>query len=352
MAAPVIERGFAARLIGWQRRHGRHDLPWQASRDPYRIWLSEVMLQQTQVASVIPYYQRFIERFPDVEALARAEEGEVLRLWAGLGYYSRARNLHRAAGMVMREHGGRFPDTREGLERLPGLGRSSAAAIAAFAFGRREAILDGNVKRLLSRHFALRGAPEQPRIAAKLWRLADALLPKRGIERYTQALMDLGATVCTRSKPACEACPLRASCRALALGRVSSFPSPRQRKPRPERATTMLLLLHSREVLLEKRAPTGIWGGLWSLPEMPADADMKAHCARQLGCAIEASEELARLRHAFTHFTLEITALKCQVKRLLPGARERGLLWVELGEAVTAAVPAPVKRLLTMIAEA
>ena len=199
----------------WQARHGRHDLPWQGTRDAYRIWLAEIMLQQTQVPTVIGYYERFLTRFPDVLSLARADLDEVLRLWAGLGYYPRARNLHRAAGMVASDHGGSFPRSREALEQLPGIGRSTAAAIAAFAFGRREAILDGNVKRVLSRHFAISGFPGEAQVSAKLWRRAEALLPARGIERYTQALMDLGATVCTARRPRCLVCPMTAICRAF-----------------------------------------------------------------------------------------------------------------------------------------
>jgi len=345
-----ISRGFAARLMRWQSRHGRHDLPWQGTRDAYRVWLSEIMLQQTQVATVIGYYERFLARFPDVLSLARAEQDEVLRVWAGLGYYSRARNLHRAAGMVVSDLGGSLPRSREALERLPGIGRSTAAAIAAFAFGRKEAILDGNVKRVLSRHFAIRGDPGDAQVSSKLWRLAETLLPARGIERYTQALMDLGAMVCTRSDPACAICPLRVTCRARALGRPTAFPSPRPRKPPPVRATAMLVLERAGEVLLEKRPPAGIWGGLWSLPEMPFDGDASAYCAAQLGCEIAGIKELARLRHAFTHFTLDIHAYRCEVIRVVPQAREARLLWLGIDEAVSAAVPAPVKRLLLRVA--
>ena len=333
----------------WQSRHGRHDLPWQGTRDAYRIWVSEIMLQQTQVATVIGYYERFLERFPDIRGLARAELDEVLRVWAGLGYYSRARNLHRAAGMVVFDHGGTFPPSREALQQLPGIGRSTAAAIAAFAFGRREAILDGNVKRVLSRHFAIRGFPGDTQVSSKLWRLAEGLLPARGIERYTQALMDLGATVCTRSDPVCAACPLRGSCRALASGRPTAFPSPRPRKPLPLRTTAMLVLERAGEVLLEKRPPTGIWGGLWSLPEIPIGSDARTYCATQFGCEIAGIEELARLRHGFTHFTLDIQAYRCEVIRVVPQARETCPIWIEVEEAMTAAVPTPVKRLLAKL---
>jgi A/G-specific adenine glycosylase len=221
---------FSRTLVSWQRRAGRHDLPWQGTRDPYRVWLSEIMLQQTQVAAVIPYYERFVARYPDVRSLARASQEDVLRLWSGLGYYARARNLHRAARVVAREHGGRFPDTIDALVQLPGIGRSTAGAIAAFAFGRRAAILDGNVKRLLARCFGVDGYPGDTPVAARLWALAESLLPRRAIETYTQALMDVGATLCTRTRPRCPHCPLRVQCVALREARVASLPAPRPRK--------------------------------------------------------------------------------------------------------------------------
>ncbi len=251
---------FAKRLIAWHRRHGRHDLPWQRTRDPYRIWLSEIMLQQTQVDTVIPYYRRFLARFPDAGSLARASLEDVLRLWAGLGYYSRARNLHRTARAIRDEHGGTFPEQRIALQSLPGIGRSTAAAIAAFAFGAREAILDGNVKRVLARHFAVSGLPGNTALENTLWTLAASLVPERAVETYTQALMDLGATVCTRSLPGCEHCPLAWSCVAFARGRVAAYPTPRPRRTTPVRSVAMLLLLREGKILLEKRPPSGIWG--------------------------------------------------------------------------------------------
>src|SRR5205823_4188557 len=251
---------LAGRLIRWQARHGRHDLPWQQTRDPYRIWLSEVMLQQTQVATVIPYYERFLARFPDVKSLAGAHLDDVLALWSGLGYYSRARNLRAAARILVESWGGRFPRTREALASLPGVGRSTAAAIAVFAFGEREAILDGNVKRVLARHFAVRGFPGERRVVNRLWKLAESQVPEKDVERYTQALMDLGAGVCTRTRPACASCPLRASCEARSEGKAEAYPRPRPRNPVPLRKTAMLLLLRGGEVLLEKRPPAGLWG--------------------------------------------------------------------------------------------
>ena len=314
-------KNFSKALVAWQRRHGRHDLPWQRVRDPYRVWLSEVMLQQTQVGTVVPYYERFLARFPDVASLAQASLEDVLRLWAGLGYYTRARNLHRTARAVLDEHGGAFPDQRVALESLPGLGRSTAAAIAVFAFGAREAILDGNVKRVLARHFAVDGPPGNRSADNRLWSLAESLLPNRAVQTYTQALMDLGATVCTRASPGCERCPLASSCEALARGRVAAYPTPRPRRATPVRSVAMLLLLRDGEVLLHARPPSGIWGGLWSFPEMPVDGDVRAYCAAQLGCDVGTPTALEPLRHGFTHFTLDIRPYRCDVRRLVSACR-------------------------------
>lgn len=331
-------RDFSRKLVAWQRRHGRHGLPWQGTRDPYRIWLAEVMLQQTQVEAATPYYLRFLERFPDVAALAAAPVGEVLRLWSGLGYYARARNLHAAAQVVAGGLKGRFPDTAEALERLPGIGRSTAAAVAAFAFGRRAAILDGNVKRVLARHFGVEGKDEQ-------WALAEKLLPARGIEAYTQGLMDLGATLCRRSNPECGRCPVAESCVALREDRVAELPSPRKRKPVPTRSATWLVLLHQGQVLLERRPPSGIWGGLWAFPE-PGPGALKRHCRVVLGCDIAPPRELEVVEHGFTHFRLIAQPLWCSVKKAIPRAESGGRMWLEVEGAARAAVPAPVRKLL------
>ena len=321
---------LARKVVRWQARHGRHDLPWQRTRDPYRIWLSEVMLQQTQVATVIPYYRRFLARFPNVKALAQATLEDVLRLWSGLGYYSRARNLHAAARAIVASHRGRFPRTREAIEALPGLGRSTAAAIAVFAFGEREAILDGNVKRVLARHFAVRGFPGDKPVEKRLWAIAEAELPARNVEAYTQGLMDLGAGVCTRKRPACASCPLSKTCESYARGRPEAFPQPRPRKQRPVKKTSMLLLMREGEVLLEKRPPTGIWGGLWCLPE---------------GEEVT-GKRLPVLRHEFTHFTLDVTPVLSVVKSAPAHVAEPGQIWLPVEDAIGAAVPAPVRKLL------
>ena len=339
-------KDFSRRLIAWQKVHGRHDLPWQRSRDPYRVWLSEVMLQQTQVGTVVPYFERFLERFPDLESLARSPLDEVLRLWAGLGYYSRARNLHRTAKKLLEEQRGTFPRRRTALEDLPGLGRSTAAAIAVFAFGAREAILDGNVKRVLARHFAVDGAPGNGAFEARLWSLAESVLPARGIRTYTQALMDLGTAVCTRTSPGCERCPIAASCAARSRGVVTAFPQPRRRKSVPMRSIAMLLLLRGGEILLQARPPSGIWGGLWSLPEMPIDADLREYCVDQFGCEVGATTALEPLRHGFTHFTLDIRPYRCEVRRLAPRAEEPRCTWYELARAEEVGVPVPVRKLL------
>jgi A/G-specific adenine glycosylase len=337
---------FSARLLVWHRRHGRHELPWQGARDAYRIWVAEIMLQQTQVAAVIPYYQRFLERFPDVATLAGAPQDEVLRLWSGLGYYSRARNLQRAAQLIAERHGGVFPRALEDIEALPGIGRSTAAAIAAFAYGTRAAILDGNVKRVLARHFAVAGFPGDKRVEHRLWQLAEEQLPPRAIGRYTQALMDLGATLCTRAKPRCTDCPLAQSCQALALDRVRDFPAPRPAKTLPTRAIHMLLLVRSGELLLEKRPPSGIWGGLWSLPEIEDAARAHAHCSAHYGCSIATPQPLAPLAHGFTHFKLQIQPLLCEVGKIVPTARAPGQIWLSFDEAHDAAIPVPVRRLI------
>ncbi|MDR1463254.1 MAG: A/G-specific adenine glycosylase [Azoarcus sp.] len=345
---------FSARLIDWQRAHGRHGLPWQGSRDPYRIWLSEIMLQQTQVAAVIPYYTRFLARFPNVAALAAAPVEEVMALWSGLGYYARARNLHRAAREVVEKHDGRFPATAAALAELPGVGRSTAAAIAAFANGERAAILDGNVKRVLCRAFGITGIPGERAVEERLWALAETLLPTRGedIGIYIQAQMDLGATVCTRARPACGRCPLTGECVALASGRVAELPTPRPRKTPPRRAARMAVVILGQSVLLERRPPAGIWGGLLALPEiLPADADAETWAMRTFGLAQIRARELPPLVHAFTHFTLEITPWRIELPVPPRIVAEPAWQWLTLGQISAAALPAPVREILEGIAK-
>jgi len=340
---------FAARLSAWQATHGRHDLPWQRTRDPYRIWLSEIMLQQTQVATVIPYYERFLATFPDVRGLADASEDRVLEHWSGLGYYRRAHHLHAAAKAIVATHGGKFPRDVETLATLPGVGRTTAAAIAAFAFGTRAAILDGNVKRVLARHRGIDGFPGTPAIEKEMWRVAESLLPATGVETYTQALMDLGATVCTRSAPRCDACPVARDCVARKEGRIAELPSPRPKKALPQRAVRVLVIERAGTILFEKRPAAGIWGGLWSLPEVAVDADPVAHCRTRFAARVAAGEELAPIEHAFTHFRLTILPQRMAVISWPPRAESPGRLWLTRDDALAAALPAPIRKLLRLV---
>ncbi len=342
-------RDFARNVVSWQRRHGRRGLPWQEVRDPYRIWISEVMLQQTQVATVIPYYLRFLERFPHLQALARAPEGDVLRLWSGLGYYARARNLHRAARHIVRELGEEFPRRLQEIAALPGIGRSTAGAIAVFAFGRRAAILDGNVKRVLARCFAIEGYTGEREVALRLWALAERLLPRRGVRDYTQGLMDLGATVCTRSKPNCGVCPLEHGCASRREGRTAELPTPRPRKPYPTRRASWLVLTESGRVLLERRPSSGLWGGLWAFPEL-AGSDVRGYCRREFGCEVGAPIRLAPIEHGFTHFKLRAAPVLCAVQARSPRLEAPGRRWLTLDRASAAATPAPVRALMERLA--
>lgn len=341
---------FSEKLIAWQKVHGRHDLPWQTKAnqpsDPYAIWVSEIMLQQTQVSAVIGYYQRFMARFPTIASLAAAEQEEVMQYWSGLGYYSRARNLHHAAQTIVDNHRGLFPQDFNVIQTLSGIGRSTAAAIVSFAFNQPQTILDGNVKRVLTRHFLVEGWPGKPSVEKRLWQLAESLLPDQDIVAYTQGLMDLGATLCTRSKPKCIACPLRASCAAYAQSRVKELPTPKPKKQVPSRETTMLLILQHGEVVLEKRPQTGIWGGLWSLPEMSMQEIASEYVMRHFGLEVEPHEPLEMVQHAFTHFKLTITPQPLSV--VSNGRMQLGPKYISLSidDAMSAAIPAPVRRIL------
>ena len=340
---------FADRVIRWQQSHGRRDLPWQGTRDAYRIWVSEIMLQQTQVAAVIPYYARFLQRFPDVVALASSPSPDVMAAWAGLGYYSRARNLHRCAQAVVERYEGRFPTTVDALSGLPGIGRSTAAAIAAFAFGERAAILDGNVKRVFARHFGVEGHPGATAVERRLWSIAEQELPASGIESYTQGLMDLGATLCARARPRCGDCPIEVTCVAKAHGRTAELPAPRPAKARPVRHATIVIVRDDRgALLLETRPPTGIWGGLVSLPEFDAEADdeqLKSAIAERYALKVDLNERLPELRHEFSHYSLVMHPRVAAVRHAL-GAASSAWQWLEPGALQDAALPAPVKRLL------
>ena len=347
---PAARPSFASRIVSWQEAHGRHDLPWQRTRDPYRIWLSEVMLQQTQVATVIPYYERFLARFPTVRELGAAEEDEVMALWSGLGYYARARNLVRAAREVCGKMGGDFPATFDALAALPGIGRSTAGAIAAFASGERRAILDANARRVLARHAGIEGDLSRPAILASLWAEAESRPPDARIEAYTQGLMDLGTAVCVPREPRCMACPVHEDCAARLSGRIAGIPGRKARGERRRRSIAMLVVLAAGEVLLEKRPSPGIWGGLWSLPEADVAVAPAEALARDWG--IEAAEisPLEPFEHAFTHFTLDVTPWRIRARGTRRAAEARPATWLPLADLDGAALPSPVRKLLRSLA--
>ncbi len=346
---------FAHRVVIWQQQHGRHSLPWQGA-DAYRVWLSEVMLQQTQVKTATPYYLRFVARFPTIRALASSSEEDVLTHWSGLGYYSRARNLHRAAQQIMQRHKGVFPSSFEDMVALPGVGRSTAGAISAFAFHERRAILDGNVKRVLARHYAIEGHAGDKKAEGLLWERAEELLPRHRVAIYTQGLIDLGALVCKRSRPQCPACPLQASCVAHQNQWVARLPTPRPRKALPERHATLVLLLNGSKILLERRHGGGIWGGLWCPPQidslLPGEVgNLVAHCLGHLNVVATHELSLPTFTHTFTHFRLHITpvilrAARAQKSIKSNGAQGSSVAWLDIDAALHAAIPTPVQKLL------
>lgn len=320
---------FADAIIAWQKLHGRHDLPWQNTTDPYAIWVSEIMLQQTQVAAVIGYYAKFMTRFPNIHALSSASQEEVLQHWSGLGYYSRARNLHNAAQKIVDEFNRKFPQDFDDILSLPGIGRSTAAAISTFAFNQPQPILDGNVKRVFARHFLVEGWPSAPKIEQQMWQIALRENPSENAIAYTQGLMDLGATLCTRSKPRCSECPVNTSCQAYAQNMTHKLPTPKPRKILPEKNTTMLVIMDGDEVMLEKRPPSGIWGGLWSFPETESAE----------------GQALPKLTHTFTHFKLHIQPLLIRANKRQK-TQELRTIWLNLDDAIAAAIPTPVRKIL------
>ncbi|NVJ50245.1 MAG: A/G-specific adenine glycosylase [Gammaproteobacteria bacterium] len=298
---------FQKRILDYYTAYGRKHLPWQQNKNHYRVWVSEIMLQQTQVTTVIPYYERFMQRFSSLEALASAELDEVLALWTGLGYYSRARNLHKCAQVLITEFNGQWPNSVATLETLPGIGRSTAGAIHSLATGQSAAILDGNVKRVLCRFYAIEGWPGKPAVQKQLWQLAESLTPAKKADQFNQAMMDLGATLCKRSRPDCDICPLQSHCQAYADNRVNEFPNPKPKTTKPERHAIFIIARCGHEVLLEKRPSQGIWGGLWCLPEAPLDTndrDLAAAIATPIAC--ESVCALPSFRHTFSHYHLHI----------------------------------------------
>ncbi len=334
-------------ILAWWDRHGRHDLPWQRDPTPYRVWVSEVMLQQTQVATVERYYDRFVSEFPDAVTLANASGDAVLHAWSGLGYYSRARNLHRAARRVRDEHGGEVRVTFEALAALPGIGRSTAGAILALATGQRYPILDGNVKRVLARVYRVEGSPAATPVLRRLWELAETNTPAARVADYTQAIMDFGATLCTRRRPACPRCPLAERCEAHRAGIAEQLPAAKPRRERPLRATVVMLVRTGRSrVLLEKRPDAGIWGGLWGLPEVAALDDVRGWCAQRFGRVPAALRVRPVLHHGFTHFDLDMTPVEVEIEpaaRALDGDR---WLWYNVEEPAKVGLAAPVAKLL------
>lgn len=339
---------FSQRLLNWFDLHGRKDLPWQKPASPYRVWLSEIMLQQTQVVTVIPYFQRFIERFPDIASLAAASVDDVLQNWAGLGYYARGRNLHKAAQIIVAQHHGDLPKDFKALLDLPGIGRSTAGAIMALAFKQPYPILDGNVKRVLSRYTAESRWPGDKHAEADLWQLAEQLLPEKRINDYIQAQMDLGATLCTRSKPRCADCPLNDDCQAYLAGTPTAYPISKPKKAIPHKQIRWLLFLHNNQLLLEKRPATGIWGGLWSFPEMAIDAEL-SHLLNDDNIAD--LQTLDDIRHTFTHYRLTITPLLIELNQTIPAIRDTDRqCWVKIDDTVSLGLPAPAKTLTRKLA--
>ena len=302
---------FSQQLLSWYDQHGRHHLPWKHELSAYHVWVSEIMLQQTQVATVIPYFERFMQRFPTLQSLAAAKQDEVLHLWTGLGYYARGRNMHNAAQQIMAQHAGEFPVDFDHVIALPGIGRSTAGAILAQAMGQRHAILDGNVKRVLCRYHALEGWPGERAIEKHLWELAESHTPQQRVADYTQAIMDLGASLCRRSKPLCQGCPLQEGCQARQQKRQAELPERKAKKDKPVRTTRMLILTNPQgEVLLQRRPPTGLWGGLWTLPQCNDDsAELGAWVATELALEIEQISIWPAMRHSFSHYHLDITPI-------------------------------------------
>ncbi len=342
---------FADRLLAWFDRHGRRDLPWQRDRTPYRVWVSEIMLQQTQVATVVPYFEVFLQRFPGVRELAAAPLDEVLHHWSGLGYYARARNLHRAAILVVERHGGELPCTLDEVMALPGIGRSTAGAILALSRDQRHPILDGNVKRVLTRYFALDGSAADPPVDAQLWTLAERSTPFDRVGAYTQAIMDLGATVCVRRRPLCHACPVSAGCIALVTGRQHELPAAKPRAARKLRRTHMLLAVHEGRVLLERRPPSGIWGGLWGLPEFATLDAARKWCAARLRLR-SALLSFATLRHTFTHFDLDIQPVRVDCDGTEAVMAPDRWVWYDPAAPVALGLAAPVAQLIRSLAGA
>jgi A/G-specific adenine glycosylase len=340
---------FSERILSWFDTHGRKNLPWQQSPTAYSVWISEIMLQQTQVATVIPYYQRFMQRFPDVATLAKAGQDEVLHHWTGLGYYARARNLHQTAKNIMNEYAGQFPKTLEKVIGLPGIGRSTGAAILSLADGQHHSILDGNVKRVLARYAAIDGWPGNKAVENQLWVWTERLTPAKRTADYNQAMMDMGATLCTRSKPACDVCPLQIDCLAFAQGRQSELPGKKPKKTIPVRTTIMILPMWQQQVLIYKRPPLGLWGGLWGFYEAENVDEVAEHTAK-LNLGEFRTQALTPFRHTFSHFHLDIQPMLVHVAEAPKfSVQETPQLWFDLKNPANVGLAAPTKKLFSII---
>ncbi len=338
---------FAQRVLSWYHEKGRKHLPWQQNRTPYRVWVSEIMLQQTQVATVIPYYDRFMEKFPDVVSLADAPQDEVLHLWTGLGYYARARNLHKAAQVVRDNFDGQFPADFVHVFGLPGIGRSTAGAVLSLSLGQHHAILDGNVKRVLTRHQTIEGWTGTKAVENQLWSLAEEHTPEQGSREFNQAMMDIGATLCTRSKPKCDDCPVEADCKGLASNRQTEFPTPKAKKKVPVRTTRMLIIKNGDQIYLEQRPPAGIWGSLWCFPEVQ-DNEEQTKALNRLGIQNYKARELTPFRHTFSHFHFDISPTLIEInqsnRNLIMEANNS--LWYKLLQPQSIGLAAATKKLL------
>jgi len=354
--SPMKDNAFSTTVLAWYDQYGRKNLPWQQTITPYRVWVSEIMLQQTQVATVIPYYERFMASFPDVFALAAATQDDVLHHWTGLGYYARGRNLHKCAQIVVSQFNGEFPRSVAALTELPGIGRSTAGAIASISMGIQAPILDGNVKRVLTRFYAVEGWPGTTAVEKSLWETATRLTPEHSHQQYTQAMMDLGATLCTRSKPACGICPLQPDCAGFASGKPTQFPNSKPKKEKPVRSTVMLIAENSDgDLLLRQRPEEGIWGGLWSFPEVASVHDASPWISKELGDYQYELEELATFRHTFSHYHLDITPVHIRLQTSAGVIRETGgqysSHWYNTLKPENLGLAAPVKKLITTLTQ-
>ncbi len=348
----TLSTSFSDAILAWYDKFGRKTLPWQQNKTPYKVWLSEIMLQQTQVATVIPYFERFMERFPTVQDLAAAEQDEVLHLWTGLGYYARARNLHKAAKMIVSDHNGVFPTDIDQVQALPGIGRSTAGAVLSLSLGQHHPILDGNVKRTLSRCYAVEGWPGKKPVENTLWEIAETNTPADGVERYNQAMMDMGAMICTRSKPKCELCPVSNQCLALAQQRQMDFPGKKPKKTMPEKQTWFAILQHGNKVWLEQRPQVGIWGGLWCFPQHDSD-DLTPLLEKQLGQQqdlIKNNQQLTAFRHTFSHYHLDIVPMLYELSAEPNVINDSAGQWYDLENPAKIGLAAPVQKILESLA--